>query len=702
MLSATRSACCFIAVLCIFLGPPLWAADSGLSAAGLSGSAEFPLPTSLKPAVGFWVKVYTQADTESGFLHDAVNLDIVYEKLPRNSKLIDEHRSQIASDLKTLANGKRSSLSDSQQRLLDLWGAGVTNDQLREAAGTIRWQLGQSDRYQEGLYRSGAYLPHIRAVARSMGLPEELASLPHVESSFQPGAFSSAAASGMFQFMRETGQRFMRVDSIVDERLDPYKSAYGAMKLLKENYEDLGTWPLALTAYNHGSAGMARAVRDTGTRDIGEIVANYKGSRFGFASRNFYAQFLAAREVELNADRYYGPVARISAPEFAEVEMSGFVDAAVLARTLGVSLETLQEDNPALLKQVWSGNKRIPKGYIVKLNKLKFSGDLASSMNRIAASDFHNAQVQDESYTVQRGDSLSTIAGRYKTSVAELVAINQLSNRNAIKVGQKLVLPQTNGSVPTLVVNRTEQSTPAAINGRYTVVRGDTLSGISDRFKVPERTLLALNNLRDANMLRPGQHLLLKADTTPTATTSTARAVVVATGAAVTSAEAVGSGPTVVGQARELASIVHSMNPADYAVSEDGTIEVLPEETLGHYADWLRVNSNALTGLNGLKSENSVQIGSRLQLDFTKVDQARFETRRQQFHSNLQEQYFSAWRISETTDYRIRQSDSVAGLARSNDIPMWLFRQYNPGINPARIQAGQTVVIPKVVRLGGQ
>ena len=97
-----------------------------------------------------------------------------------------------------------------------------------------------------------------------------------------------------------------------------------------------------------------------------------------------------------------------------------------------------------------------------------------------------------------------------------------------------------------------------------------------------------------------------------------------------------------------------------------------------------------------------MQIGSRLQLDFTKVDQARFETRRQQFHSNLQEQYFSAWRISETTDYRIRQSDSVAGLARSNDIPMWLFRQYNPGINPARIQAGQTVVIPKVVRLGGQ
>ena len=687
MLSATRFACCILAVLCMLSGAQLRAADSAVS------SADFPLPASLEPAVGFWIKVYTQADTESGFLHDAENLDVIYEKLPRDSKLIDEHRSVIAGDLKALATGKRSSLTESQQHILDLWGTGVSNERLLAAADNIRWQLGQSDRYQEGLYRSGAYLPHIRAVARSMGLPEELASLPHVESSFHPGAFSSASASGMFQFMRETAKRFMRVDALVDERLDPYKSAYGAMKLLRENYEELGSWPLALTAYNHGTAGMVRAVRSTGTKDIGEIVANYKGSRFGFASRNFYAQFLAAREVEVNADRYFGPVTRLSAPEYAEVEMTGFVDASVLSRTLGVSLDALQEDNPALLKQVWSGNKRIPKGYIVKVNRLKFSGDIASSINSIAANEFHTAQIQDESYVVQRGDSLSTIAGRYKTSVAELVAINQLSNRNAIKVGQKLVLPQQNGAVPTLVVNRSEQNTPVASNGRYTVVRGDTLSKISDRFNVPERTLLSLNNLRDANMLQPGQRLLLKAEIA---------AVAAGSGAAAALVEDAGSRATVTGQSREAATIVHSMNPADYAVSSDGSIEVLPEETLGHYAGWLRVSNDVLTGLNGLQSENAVQVGSHLKLDFSKVDRTGFETRRQQFHSNMQARYFSAWRISETSNYRIRQSDSVAGLARSNDIPMWLFRQYNPGVNPASIQVGQTIVIPKVERLGGQ
>ena len=132
-----------------------------------------------------------------------------------NLRLLDRYKVRVQqarearmADLKVLASGKRQGLTAGQQQILDLWGAGVSNERLAEAAGNIRWQLGQSDRYQEGLYRSGAYLPHIRAVARSMGMPEELASLPHVESSFHPGAFSSVAASGMFQFMRETGQRF--------------------------------------------------------------------------------------------------------------------------------------------------------------------------------------------------------------------------------------------------------------------------------------------------------------------------------------------------------------------------------------------------------------------------------------------------------------------------------------------------------------
>ena len=127
-----------------------------------------------------------------------------------------------------------------------------------------------------GLRRSGAYRQHIDAVIREKGLPAELAVLPHVESSFNPNAYSSAAAAGMWQFGRATGQRFMRIDHIVDERMDPYIASNAAMSLLEYNHSVLGTWPLALTAYNHGAGGIARAVRETGTTDIETIVANYR------------------------------------------------------------------------------------------------------------------------------------------------------------------------------------------------------------------------------------------------------------------------------------------------------------------------------------------------------------------------------------------------------------------------------------------
>lgn len=484
----------FVLLLTLALIPPAHAAPS-----------DFPLPDNLRPAVGFWTRVYTEVDTQSGFLHDSVNLDVVYDTLPRDTKLIDARRKAIIADLNVLASGKREGLSASQSRILDLWGVSTSNQRFREATETVRWQLGQSDRYREGLIRSGAYRAHIERVAGSMGLPLELAVLPHVESSFHPGAVSSAAATGMWQFVRETARRFMRVDTLVDERLDPYQATYGALLLLQDNYRVLGNWPLALTAYNHGTNGMKRAVTEAGTSDIGRIVAEYKGPRFGFASRNFYAQFLAAMAVERDAERYFGPLNLADSVEFTQVELTGYIDIDTLARNLGVGLVDLKRDNPALLPAVWSGNKRVPKGYTLKLDRRHYAGDLTEGINAIAAAAFHAEQIPDVSYVVQSGDSLSVIASRFKTSVAELVAINQLSNRNQLRIGQTLVLPQ-NGNVPTVVVNRTQ---PAPAPGQYTVVSGDTLSAIANRLGTNTRSLMALNGLNEKSILRPGQRLMV-------------------------------------------------------------------------------------------------------------------------------------------------------------------------------------------------
>ncbi len=164
---------------------------------------------------------------------------------------------------------------------------------------------------------------------------------------------------------------------------------------------------------------------------------------------------------------------------------------------------------PALQPAVWSGTKRIPKGYELKLDRYVFNDSLLDGINAIPASMLFGEQIPDMSYTVRRGDSLSVIAERYDTSVSELVAINQLRDRNRIRVGQTLLLPQPDGSVPTLLVsNQGPQPIPAT--GRYEVRRGDTVSFIAKRFSVPIETVLSLNGLNDSGTIYPGQVLQLR------------------------------------------------------------------------------------------------------------------------------------------------------------------------------------------------
>ena len=464
----------------------------------------FPQPAGLKPAVDFWIKVYTEVDTQSGYLHDSENLSVIYERLRLNRRSIEAKRTEIREDLRYLATGARDDLSGSQREILELWPADVSNRTLSEAANNIRWQLGQSDRFLGGLRRSGAFRQHIKNVILEKGLPPELGVLPHVESSFNPSALSSASAAGMWQFTSGTGKRFMRIDYIIDERMDPYTSTAAAMSLLEYNYSVLGTWPLALTAYNHGAGGIARAVRETGTTDIEKIVANYRGRRFGFASRNFYAQFLAVVHVENNAQQYFGDVRFDPAPTFREVEIDAFIDAEVFADSVGVSFDQLRKDNPALRPIVWEGNKRIPQGYLVKVRQDQIN---ASDLLALIPADYKFAvQTPDIAYVVERGDTLSLIASRFDTSVNRLVTLNQLASRNRISIGQRILLPQEDAD-PNQLIAAAAGVPPA--DGIYTVSRGDTVSRIADRYNLEESALLAENGIRNPQLIYPGQQIRL-------------------------------------------------------------------------------------------------------------------------------------------------------------------------------------------------
>lgn len=287
-------------------------------------SGVFYKPGELEPAVEFWRNVYVKWQRSEVVFHDDRHLDVIYEvmvlpgyvdeSLTEEQKEIVRQRCNFwKAQLAVLESKQRynAPLNASEQHLiarLESSGKPLLSI-LNGAAERVHAQRGTRERFRRGLEISGRYERQFRKIFREAGLPEDLAYLPHVESSFQPTARSSAGAVGMWQFTKAAAKRFMPANQRTDLRLNPFASATGAANYLSYAYSILGDWPAAITAYNHGINGMKRAQNQIG-RDFARIVQNYESPAFGFASRNYYAQFLAAREIANNPAQYFPETGR--------------------------------------------------------------------------------------------------------------------------------------------------------------------------------------------------------------------------------------------------------------------------------------------------------------------------------------------------------------------------------------------------------
>jgi membrane-bound lytic murein transglycosylase D len=510
-----------------------------LAFATAAPAQELPEPASLEPAIRFWTRVYTEVDSHSGMIHDAESLGVVYEtiRFPElmsyrgRDQRTEQAKREIRAILLGLAKGKRDGLTSDEARVLAQWPPDVTDATLSRAAENVRFQAGLADRFRAGLVRSGKWRPFVVKALADRGVPAQLVALPHVESSYNPKAYSRVGAAGMWQFMRSTGRLYMRIDNVVDERLDPYVSSDAAARLLARNREITGTWPLAITAYNHGAGGMQRAARTLGTTDMGEIVRRYRSRSFGFASRNFYASFLAASRIDREPTRYFGAITLESPNTYTEIELPWYTPAPQLARVLGVDLGMLQEHNPALRPAVWNGSKHIPKAYPLRLPSSSLSRPVDELIAAVPASARLAEQHRDRFHKVRRGDTLSRIANRYGVRESELVAANNLRSRNRLSLGQVLVLPgvaapptpvrevqvasaePAEPAAPVAAADAPERSddTPVRSDASYRVRRGDTLSIIAKRYSTTERDLAKRNNLRNRHRLSVGQRLRVPA-----------------------------------------------------------------------------------------------------------------------------------------------------------------------------------------------
>ena len=617
-----------------------------------SADQRFPQPPELKQDVDFWVSIFTRYSTDEGVLHDNRNLGVVYERIAMPAQLsrrerqrrVEARRKKIRAVLKTLASGKRENLSDAEQRVLALWPDDVTNRTLSSAAKRIRFQQGLRDRFEEGLQRSGRWREFVNEQFTLLGVPTEIAALPHVESSYDPRARSHVGASGIWQFTRSTGRRFMRVDHVVDERNDPFAATRAAGRLMAYNYSITGNWPMAITAYNHGLAGVRRAMRKYGDTALVEILRNYKGRTFGFASRNFYVAFLAAKEVDQNAETYFPGIVYDTPIDYSTARLPGYVSVEGVAKTLGTTAAKVARHNPGLQATIWQGSKHIPKGYELRMPTASLSQPLETLLAGLPADSVFDEQLPDLFHRVARGDTLSQIARTYDTRVSTLVAINNLSSSHRIRIGQNLRLPAA-GPAPVVAA---VQSTPRPVAAAASAGPDIASSAAAE----PEEIAVA--------------------EVTP----------------AVLAGE-LATEPAVATQTDLLS------DPSDYSVAADGSIEVQPLETLGHYGDWLEIKTQRLRDLNGLAFRAAVEVGRRVKLDLGTVDAKTFEERRIAYHRQQQDSFFKGHVITGVSEYTIRAGDSIWVLAlRRYGVPLWLFRQYNPSLDLQKIRPGTRVQFP--------
>jgi len=291
--------------------------------------------------------------------------------------------------------------------------------------------------------RSGKYVPMIQERLRARGMPEDLIYLAFIESGFSPRAYSRAAASGIWQFIAETGRRYgLEVGSHVDERRDPIAATDAALDYLSELYDRFGSWYLAAAAYNTGENRVARIMREVTGSERGTDADFWRiASRLPRETRNYVPLMLAAGHIGkepakfgFNEVKYQEPLA------FDTVWVPGQVSMASVARAAGAEEQAVMDLNPHLVKGMTPPNRayavRIPRG-----TSLKFAGAFAPIYQAEVA---QRASVKKTSaalakrHKVRRGETLTHIARRYDVSVRQIQSWNGMGRRTTIRAGQTL------------------------------------------------------------------------------------------------------------------------------------------------------------------------------------------------------------------------------------------------------------------------
>ena len=353
------------------------------------------------------------------------------------------------------------------------------------------------------LERQGRYAPLIRQALTANGMPQDLLYLAMIESGLSPKAYSHAAASGMWQFIAETGRRYnLRIDGYVDERRDPVKSTAAALEYLGEMHDEFGSWFLAAAGYNSGENRVRRLLREHAGGATGDENLYWTiWPELPRETRDYVPLMLAMGHIAKDPARYGFTDLDYQEPlEYETVEVPGGTSLAAVARAVDVDRDVIEELNTHLVRGM------TPPGgtYPVRV-PLHRGANFAANLERI------RAEMPDPvEYTLRRGETLTHVARRFGVSVASIQDANGGLNPRRLQAGQRIRVPVADEV--TMAIARSAEDGPAEGSWRtHRVRRGDTLWEIARRYDVSVAQLRSWNSMGGRSALRVGQELRVRA-----------------------------------------------------------------------------------------------------------------------------------------------------------------------------------------------